>query len=412
MKNKSLFFDFKRAFIINILIIIQIMFWVFYIGSFISIINFKETFIKRFDKYYPRENGAIITFEKLIMGNDKGENQEEIFKLLDNNNIEYEVVRDNYQGDDTIDMSLFSKDTSVFNSNYREDESPYNVIEPNTANYTFIRNKNKYIEGEIREDDWELKGNKIPIILGSNLRKLYNIGDIIKYEGNSEKYKDKIFEIKGFFKKDVMFSTTGSPTMASQITNGKVFMPLSKNDLIMNFNFNPIIVYLNEDNLQAEVLSLKNQLNNINSDISINSFNVDLNRFLDQVEVNIMYEKVRLGIISLIIASAIITSIGYVINISRDRIGVLYAVGGSKKYIFKKALEEFMLVALIGCLLGEAFYLKEGKQVYTLFINENIGFNLLVSTILLLLIILLVVIVSLRKINKLSPRELIGGFIE
>ena len=412
MKNKSLFFDFKRGLVINILIIIQIMFWVFYIGSFISIINFKTTFIKRMDKYYPMENGAIISFEKLIMGKNMDENQDKIFEVLDNNNIEYEVVKDNYQREDTIDMSLFSKDMNTFNSNYREDEFPYKVIEPNTANYTFIKNKNKYIEGTISEDDWQINENEIPIILGSNLRKLYNIGDRIVYEGNSEKYKGKIFEVKGFFKKDVMFSTSASPTISSQITNGKIFMPIPKEDLITNINFDPIMVYLRGENLQNEILNLKDQLNNVNSDISVNSFYEDLNGFLDEIKVNITYEKIRLGIISFIIASSIITSIGYVINTSRDRIGILYALGGSKKYIFNKALEEFMFIALIGCLLGEIFYLKEGKQVYTLFINENIGFNLLISTILLVFTILLVVLVSLRKINKLSPRELIGGFVE
>lgn len=413
MKNKSLFFDFKRTPIINILIIIQIMFWVFYMASFISILNFKTTFIKRFDEYYPRQNGARITFEKMMI-NDSSEIEKigEVYKCLDKNDIPYEIVRDNYQSTDVIEMNVFSQDLGIFYGKYRDDEFPNKIIEPNSANYTFIKNKSKFIEGEIEESEWKVLDNKIPIILGSNLRKLYNIGDRISYSGDNKTYKGKEFEIKGFFKAGVAFSTGTNSTNSSQIANGKVFIPLSKEDEISKFSFDPIVINLSENNLPKDISHIREQLNEISTNITIDNFDVDLNRFFDQIETSRLFEQIRLGIISFIIGSSIIISIGYRINISRERIGILYAFGGSKGYILKKVLEEFMVILFIGCLLGQVFYLKEGKSVYSFFLNENIGFNLVVATVLLILIILILVGISLRKINKLSPRELIGGLVE
>lgn len=413
MESKSLFFDFKRAPIINSLIIIQITFWIFYMASFISILNFKSTFIKRFDKYYPRENGAIITFEKMMINNSSEiEKIDEIYKCLEKNNINYEIVRDNYQIWDVIEMDNFSSETKVFYGTYRDDEFLSKVIEPNTANYSFIKNKSNFIEGKIYEDDWKIRGNKIPVILGSNLRKLYNIGDEILYSGDNETYKGKTFEVKGFFKNEVMFSSRTSPTLSSQITNGKVFMPISKEDEIEKFSFEPIIINLSENSLESDILNIRQQLNEISENIVVENFDVDLNKFFDRFETTRLFEQIRLGIITLIISASIIISIGYRINISRDRIGILYAFGGSKKYILRKVLEEFMIIAITGCLLGQIFYLKEGKSVYEFFLNENIGLNLLIATALLIGIILILVGISLREINKLSPRELIGGFVE
>lgn len=106
------------------------------------------------------------------------------------------------------------------------------------------------------------------------------------------------------------------------------------------------------------------------------------------------------------------TTIYYKISSNKDKIGVLFSVGISKSKIFEMFTFEFSINVIIGILCGSYFYLKNCKNVYAFFINENLIFNLYSSMFILLIIVICVLITGFNKINKLSPKEMVGGFIE
>lgn len=403
--SRMFLFDFKRSKFINILLILQIALWVFYISGLVSLINFEKNYTLRYERSFPLKNGATIKFEKMILNNPKEiDKYVEILKLLDDEKIDYGLTRDYYQPDDLIDPAELGINKKYFKKNFRVDEFLDNKIVPIVLNYTSIEKQSKNLEGNISKNEWKTVGEDTPIILGKDFKSEYKIGDVLNYKG-------KKFHVVGFFKESILFSTYTGTVNYSKLSDENIFFPIENDYDLKRYDFQPITLYFSGD-LDQSIKSLTPKLEEITSNFTIDKCSKDLNDFLAQVESKKMVEFIKAFIISILATASIMVTIVYKLISNKNRIGILYAIGYGRKDVIMIICKEFSLLTIISIVLGSIFYIKKGGEVFAFFLNENLTINLLISILVLIILIIISFTLSVREINKITPRELIGGFRE
>ncbi|MBN1041266.1 FtsX-like permease family protein [Clostridium botulinum] len=409
MRNKFIFFDIKRNFIVNILIMIEVALWIFYSASLISLINFDTSYKNRFNRSIPVNNSEIMTFYKIIDNGDYYENSDtynkyikQSLKVITDNNYNYGFIQKDKN--ETIPIEIFGLNNKDLKPNFTTSDKFSSAINPIGFNYGMIENYKKNIIGEISKEDWIINDDFIPIIVGNKISKKVKVGDIYLY--NNVKYK-----VVGKFKKDTLAFDYTNSVDSSFLLNESFVIPLSEEKFFENFSYEPITIFFNGDK-EKGIEKINLNIENISKDIVISNFDEDLNEFLEELKSKKYYEIFRIIIVTIIASASIITTINYKINEDKGKIGVLYSFGISKTNIFKTFSIEFLINILIGIIGGSLFYLKNCQCVYAFFINENLLFNLYISMIIILLVIVLIMLIGFNQINKLTPKEMIGGFVE
>lgn len=409
MNNKFIFFDIRRNWIVTILVTVEIALWIFYTASLVSLINFDNSYRNRYNRAIPVNNSEVIKFYKVILNDDYFENKDvydsyikESLKVVSNNNYTYGFVqRDNYE---EIPIESFGLNLDNLQSNFTMMDKFNSLTNPIGFNYGMIENYKKNIIGEISEEEWIRNDNFIPIIIGSEIAKKLKIGDT--YEVNNINYK-----VIGEFKKDTLAYDYTNTVDSSFLLNTSFVIPLSEDKYFENFNGEPITIFFNGD-METGAAKINKEIQDVSKDIVISSSSEDLDKFLDELKSKKYYEICRILIVSIIASASIFTTISYKINRDRDRIGILYSFGTTKRNIFKIFSGEFFISIVIGIIGGSIFYLKKCASVYVFFINENIYLNLFLSLGILLLLIFSIMLLGFNQINKLTPKEMIGGFVE
>lgn len=407
MKSKFIFFDIKRNFVVNVLIILEVALWIFYAASLVSLINFDRSYRNRYNRSISIDNSKFMTFYKMILKENKDiedykNDIKESLKLISKNNYTYGFIQRDLYTDIPIDvLGLNSKDLE---SNFTEKDTTDELIHPIGFNYGMIEHYQNNITQEISKEEWIRSDEYIPVIVGNDLAKKVKVGT--SYVVNNITYK-----IVGQFKKDVLAFDYTNSVDSSFLLNKSFIIPLSEETFFQNFGYEPITIFFNGDK-ENNSTKLESNIRKISDDIVISDFGDDLDKFLEEIKSKKYYEIFRIIIITIIASASIITTINYKINEDIDRIGILYSFGISKKDIFKTFSSEFLINILIGIIGGSLFYLKNCGSVYAFFINENLLFNLYIAMGILLLTIVSIMLISFNEINKLTPKEMMGGFTE
>lgn len=409
MDRKFIFFDIKRNFIVNLLIIIEVALWIFYTASLVSLINFDNSYKKRYRRSIPIENAEVMKFYKMGISGDYEESRDdcnnkikESLKLIKDNGYNYGFIQRNIAQE--FPSEIFGINENDLKGNFTKMEKNLPKVSSIGFNYGMIENYKNNINGEVFNEEWVIKDNLIPVIVGCDIAEKVKVG---------ESYiKDEItYKIIGTFKKDTLAFDYTNTVDSSFLLNKSFVIPLSEDKFFENFNYEPITIFFKGD--KAEVSSNLNKgIEKVSSDIVVEDFENDLDKFLYELRTKKYYEICRIFIVTIIALTSIITTISYKIVSDRDRIGILYSFGTSKKDIFKIFATEFFVNILIGIFGGSLFYIKNCASVYSFFINENLLFNLYISIGILFVVIFLITLTGLSKINKLTPREMIGGFVE
>ncbi|WP_238860006.1 MULTISPECIES: FtsX-like permease family protein [unclassified Clostridium] len=407
MKSKFIFFDIKRNLIVNVLIILEVALWIFYAASLVSLINFDRSYRNRYNRSISIDNSKFMTFYKMILKENKDiedykNDIKESLELISKNNYTYGFIQRDLYTDIPIDvLGLNSKDLE---SNFTEKDTNDELIHPIGFNYGMIEHYQNNITQEISKEEWIRSDEYVPVIVGNDLAKKVKVGT--SYVANNITYK-----IVGQFKKDVLAFDYTNSVDSSFLLNKSFVIPLSDETFFQNFGYQPITIFFNGDK-ENNSTELESNIRKISDDIVVSDFGDDLDKFLEEIKSKKYYEIFRIIIITIIASASIITTISYKITEDVDRIGILYSFGISKKDIFKTFSSEFLINILIGIIGGSLFYLKNCGSVYAFFINENLLFNLYISIGILLLTIILIMLMSFKEINKLTPKEMMGGFTE
>lgn len=400
-----MFFDFRRNKFINIFLIIQIAIWFFCMSSLVSILRFEESYTSRYERSFSLSTSATIKFEKMMVNNfEEVDKYVDILNLLDKENIEYGLSRQYIQMEDELDPEELRISKKHFKKNFREGEFYNEKIQPIVINYTLVKKYKNSIDGEINKEQWKTVDNRTPIILGKDFKKEYKIG-------NTFNYQNRIFEIVGFFNESILIPTKTDQTTSSMLTDSNMILPIENDYDLNKYSFEPIIVYFN-NNLDDNLQGLNDKLKDITENFTIEKPSKDLERMLEYLKDEKLFELIRVLIISLIATASISITIIYLIVINKKRIGILYSVGCSKMATSKIMFKEFFVFVITGILIGSILYVKNGLNVFAFFLNENLMANEIISMTIIILLIGLVFSLNITVINKITPRELIGGFRE
>lgn len=409
MKDKFIFFDLKRNFIVNILIVIEVALWIFYTGALVSLFKFESSYKNRYNRSIPINNAEVMTFYKMGISGKYYENKEvfdnyikDSLKLIEDNGYTYGFVQK--QENESFPFEVFGFDPKQLHGNLTEMDKDLEKASAIGFNYGMIENYKNNIIGEISKDDWVRNDNFIPVIVGSEIGSKVNIGQTYMYN-------DVTYKIIGKFKKDILAFDYTNVVDSSFLLNKSFVIPVSEEKFFENFQYEPITIFFNGDK-QTNYEELNKSINEITEDIVISNFEDELNKFFGELKSKRYYAVCRIIVISIIASASIVTTISYKINEEKDKIGILYSIGITKKNIFKIFCLEFFTNILIGVIGGSLFYLRNCSSVYSFFINENLLSNLYISIMILLVIVLMIMISGFSQINKLTPKEMMGGFGE
>lgn len=401
MKNKFLFFDIRRNFILNILIILQVISWIFYTASTISLFRFDNSFNERYASSYDINNTYNITFYKMIAfsNGDEGVKKDiesigKIISYLDDNKYGFGFFKDTGQA---IPISTLKSTIEELNEEFSLANKVGEFIQPigfstgmidnfTSANYSIT-------------EEWNKTGPYIPVVLGYNFKGKFEIGDTIS--NNEETYI-----VKGFFEKDALFYNYNDVVGSSFLLNSSFIIPLETSEYLDARNLNPIVLFL-DDSLNKDTVF--NEIYSISNRVEVESLKDNLSGFLEEIDKKKLYETIRVLIIALMSTTSILITISYKLYTDRERIGILYSVGADKKRIYGIFSFEFMINVIIGLIIGSIFYQKNCYKLIYVFVNEYFMMNLYIAIVILLLIILLTLFIGFRQLNKLNPKDMIQG---
>ncbi|MGL5479494.1 MAG: FtsX-like permease family protein [Clostridium sp.] len=402
MKNKLLFFDLRRNFVLNIIIILQVALSLLYTASLISLSRFEKSYIENFYDSIQTEDTTKIAFYNMMMSSNGNLNENVIIKTLDcldKNKYPYGI----FKSENGSGIKINGK-----NLNEIVDAKSIKIVNNDIYQLYFnegmIDKYNKRIEGNLNLDSWNYKGKKTPIILG------WNFKDKIKVN-QSFKDGDREYEVVGFFKENTMAFNDRNSVTGSIYLDSMAVLPLTKSMFLDGFDYEPIILY--EKNIKEEKTNkVKEEIKSIRSDVEFRSFEKDVIEFLDALKAQITYETISTLIIVILSIASLLSVILYKILNDRDRIGILYSFGVSKGKISFMFFRELTIFMVIGTIIGSLIYLNKGELVFSFFINRNILENIALSILGIFIIIIILISITISKISKMTPKDLIGGFIE
>ena len=406
----TIFFKFSKEKMINILITLQLVLCIYYIYSFISIISFKDDYIKLYEKSYPVENGFLVNFAPAQLNNGTVD-IEKLLGTLDNNNISYGIMLSNSDEKYKIpveELNISSRDL-ISKCEYAPLQPP-SVINPWKVNFEALKYNENKIKGNINKEIWNRNNDDIPIVIGKNFDKKLNIGQRFYY--NKQNYI-----IVGMFDDEILYSSYYDTVFDAIEISGSFMIPTSPEDFKINnelatYNYEPITIYGYNDGTTIKIEELKQILKGYISLIEISDYKKDLNWFMDEIHFEILRKIIKTSIITILTIASLIISMIFKLLMNKEKIGVMYSIGLSKKDIFKTYLKEFILFIIISIILSFIVVSKFGKFSFRYFMIYNKVFYWCVALIILILLVIICLIVVFNKLNKMTPKDMMGGFIE
>lgn len=406
----TIFFKFSKEKMINILITIQLVLCIYYIYSFISIISFKDDYIKLYEKSYPVENGFLVNFAPAQLNNGAVD-IEKVLGTLDNNNISYGIMLSNSDEKYKVpveELNISSRDL-ISKCEYAPMQPP-SVINPWKVNFEALKYNENKIKGNINKEIWNRNDDDIPIVIGKNFDKKLNIGERFYY--NKQNYI-----IVGMFDDEILYSSYYDTVFDAIEISGSFMIPTSPEDFKINnelatYNYEPITIYGYNDGTTIKIEELKQILKGYISLIEISDYKKDLNWFMDEIHFEILRKIIKTSIITILTIASLIISMTFKLLMNKEKIGVMYSIGLSKKDIFKTYLKEFILFIIISIILSFIVVSKFGRFSFRYFMIYNKLFYWCVALTILILLVIICLIVVFNKLNKMTPKDMMGGFIE
>lgn len=407
---------------------------VYFIFSTIAQINFKKDILKTYEKNYPLDKGIFTDFSE-IADNEK---------LIIKEDLDFKLERNIY--------SFFNNQKDIIDKIYFNNLKKYpidivNVKKPKIKDLksngydetlkVFSINKDyyidyikDYIDGEGFENvDFEKGSINIPVLLGSDFKGIYKIGDIIE----NEKIK-KSFKVKGFIEKDkFIFSMTGKPAYGIEGLNSSIVCAynekgleraikmnlsmkkdedISNKDTVLIYDLPKIIPSIilkvrPEQELDQAIDELNKRLLNNGLSVELLSVKSDIDTFLERFNYEISFNTLILFIFGILSVLVVSTIINYTIQKFKYNIGILYSIGATTKDILNIFFRRILQISIIALILGGILYVVIRKSVYLFFVNEIKIEYIVYGSLVYMIIIGISFIVPIVKIKKYRPIDLL-----
>lgn len=407
---------------------------VFLIFSTIAQFNFKNNIVKNYEKNYPLEEGVYTNLARIVDSEKLDIKEVEDLKL--ERNLYKFLTTDN----DIIDKIYFNS-MNQYKKNILEIEKPKEKdlktrikddilygFSINKAYYDdYIKN---YIVGDgFQDEDFINKDKKIPIIMGNSFRKTYEVGQIIKSEALG-----KDFEVVGFLKKDrFIFASNGTPATGMENLNTAILSPYNEEALEIAIKMNlsmqkeedrsnedSLLIYdltsiipamtlkINSNySLTEAIEKLNNQLLDKGIEVELLTIKSDIDNLLDSFNNEIYFNMLMLSVLGVLSIMILITIINYKIIKFKYNIGILYSIGATTNDIFKIFSCKLLQSSVFALLMGSITYISVKKNVYKFFVNNINVQDILIGSLIYISIIAFSFIVSIFKMKKVTPVELL-----
>lgn len=350
------------------------------------------------------------TYQFIVYGNDQGKSdfKKELSNYVDIGSYRYEnsVIKEIINNEKFINMFGV------------EDESAANGIPllKMDKNLFDLLNINIVSGRSLNETDFELKNDKIPIIFSETYKNIVNIGDTITAEGIST----KIYEVVGFYDKSVKWMPPNGIEFFGLEDLGKMGVTIHSQEEKEFPLYEQAInssTYITSDKLN------KNEVENIVKDanekyglnVEVLSITDILNRFKKENYPLIM-QTIFFSIFMVISSCVGLTSnISFTIINRKREFGIRLANGFRKKDIKLLLLSEMLFITLISTMIAMTLKLFEVYRNKQISISEKIlipqfnSIDFVISILLVGVILGISAIVPLKNIDKLQPKEMIGG---
>ncbi|KOR25401.1 FtsX-like permease family protein [Clostridium sp. L74] len=406
MSIKYLFKSLYNRKKIIILLVLQTIVYIFFVMNIFSIVMFKSNFIKNYKENFPIESGAYV--KNITDGDSIEKNRNKAWQFI--KYIETNKYIKSYRLclKDGLNTKEFNIDTSKFKEEYIYTEDNFKDNIPwYRFNYGYYSEIEKYIDGNgFRMEDFQKDNEFIPVILGETYKKNYKKGDIIA--SNNLKFK-----VVGFLKKTILIMDI-DPIINVQSSEKCFISPLTKSFLNEPYNLSmsmPHMIFTFSNNVNNSIIikQIENKSKELGINLKLNNFYDDLNKFLPDLDSQILFEAIRVLIFTILSLGMFTLSFVYLISNRKKEVGVLYSIGASKKDIICMFCFDMIFIIAVAYLISIPIYLYMGKLVFFFFMNSFNILNLGVPFIIILLISFISLILPINNIIKLKPNELIGG---
>lgn len=396
-----------------LLLLILTTLYIFFIMNFLSVKFFKYNCKEIFSKSYPADDGFYI------WNNDSGNPAD--LKTIDKNFFGFLSYLDksnyikNYRFylSDSYPQKYFKIDYSKYREKakdiYPEGSQSINTLKIDKKYYEAIK---KYVSGYgFTANDFNLKGASLPVILGMNFKHDYKVGQVLTSVDNKVKLK-----VVGFLNENLFFNYS-DPVSNSIPSEGSFILPLNRE------NLNYLNAYKALDNLTIQFDTKKINYKEATAKIlevgksfgfnfEIGDFNFFLNDFFKMIDAQININALRTFILTILAFGAFSLSLLYSINEKKKDIGILYSFGAKRRHIILMVSFETVMISLVGYLISIPLFLRFGRTILEIFMDNYTSVNIRYGLLFILLIDFLALLLPCYKIIKLKPRELIGGFRE
>lgn len=407
---------------------------IFLIFSTIAQFNFKSNIVKNYEKNYPLKDGIYTNLARIVDSENLDIKEVEDLKL--ERNLYKFFTTDN----DLIDKIYFNSMTQ-YKENILEIDKPNEKDLKTRMNddilYRFSINKayyddyiKDYIVGDgFTDEDFINKDKKIPIIMGNSFSKSYEVGQIIKSE-----ILGQDFEIVGFLKKDkFIFASNGTPATGMENLNTALISPYnqealeiaikknlsmqrekdrSNEDSLLIYDLTSIIPTMtmkinSKYSLTESIEILNKQLLDKGIEVELLPIKSDIDSLLDSFNNEIYFNMLMLSVLVVLSIMILITIINYKIIKFKYHIGILYSLGATTNDIFKIFSYRLLQSSSFALLMGVITYISIKKNVYKFFVNNINVQDILIGSFIYISIIAFSFIISIFKIKKVAPVELL-----
>ena len=371
----------------------------------ISTINYKEKEL--------RSNLNIDlnkTYQFLVYGDSSGivNYKNEIANHMNIGSYRYEICKVNEFMEDEKFINIEKELEDVDNSYMRFLKLDKNIFDLLDIDIVDGRKFN--------ESDFELKDDVIPILFSEVYRDVVKIGDEI----TCDNITTEVYEVIGFFDKNTKWIPSNGIEFFGLEDLGKMAITIpSKEEKSFPLYERSILnsTYITSNNLNKD--QIKMIINQINENYKLNSEVLSikdvLNRFKKENYPLIMQNLFFCVFMFISACLGLATNMSYTIMNRKREFGIRMANGFRKWDIKLLVLSEMVFLTTISSIIAIIIKFIEIYQNRAMSIAEKIlvpqftGKDFIITIILIIIIIALASIIPLRNIDKLQPRELIGG---
>lgn len=368
-----------------------------------STINYKEKELK-----YNLDLDLDSTYQFFVYGNNQG-----VTDLKKDLNSYFDIGSYMYSDVNIEEITSNDKFTSMFNIEDTTNRASILKVDKNIFNILDIN----IIDGRsFNEYDFNLESDNIPIIFSEDYKGIVNIGDII----TAEDIITQNYEVVGFYNRDIKWLPANDIQFFALENLGQMGITIpsqkEKEQIIYEMAINSSTYITSDKYSKTEI---QNIVNDVNKDYGLNIEVLSIIDILDRFKKEnypLIMQTIFFSTFMVISAClGLASNMVFTIMNRKREFGIRLANGFRKKDIKLLVISEMLCITSISTVIAmilkflELYKDKQVSIVEKILIPQFSIIDFVIAIILVSIMLVIASIIPLRNIDKLQPKEMIGG---